>query len=317
MTMVHTSKVYKYASYEEYRDNGMFSSEANCMQFLYDLKILRTNHQCPRCRVPMALQECPATKYREGCCWKCKCGKTIAPRVGSILENSHVTYEEFIKILAYFAEGKSVTSAAQHGNLAKDTVRRFYNKIHLLKSSSPPSSSVPPPSKKKKKKEPKPSKITFTKKAKGKRTHPIGGAELQSDIEVTAGLSQRSVGQTCQPKTSDAAATVIRCLKCDDVGHAAIFCTGVSATERPPPFFCHQCSVSYKYTSSTEMTASIQLCSAHSLEAEEMAKRKAKAERILKKVTVLATGGTSLGDAVKLVGLDEQKYNKLRILFNL
>ena len=30
--MVHTSKVYKYASYEEYRDNGMFSSEANCMQ---------------------------------------------------------------------------------------------------------------------------------------------------------------------------------------------------------------------------------------------------------------------------------------------
>ena len=67
-TMVHTSKVYKYASYEEYRDNGMFSSEANCTQFLYDLKILRTNHQCPRCCVPMAPQECPATKYREGFC---------------------------------------------------------------------------------------------------------------------------------------------------------------------------------------------------------------------------------------------------------
>ena len=127
VTMVHTSKFYKYASYEEYRDNGMLSSEANCMQFLYNLKILRTNHQCPRCCVPMALQECPATKYREGCCWKCKCGKTITPRVGSNLENSHVTYEEFIKILA---EGESVTSAAQHGNLAKDTVRRFYNKIH-------------------------------------------------------------------------------------------------------------------------------------------------------------------------------------------
>ena len=42
VTMVHTYKVYKHASYEEYRDNGMFSSEANCMQFLYDLKILRT-----------------------------------------------------------------------------------------------------------------------------------------------------------------------------------------------------------------------------------------------------------------------------------
>ena len=65
------------------------------------------------------------------------------------------------------------------------------------------------------------------------------------------------------------------------------------------------------------MTASIQLCSAHRLEAEDMAKRRAKAERILKKVTVLTTQGTSLGDAVKLVGLDEQKYKKLRILFNL
>jgi len=64
--------------------------------------------------------------------YHCKCGnwEDSRARVGSILENSHVTYEEFIKILAYFAEGKSVTSAAQHGNLAKDTVRRFYNKIH-------------------------------------------------------------------------------------------------------------------------------------------------------------------------------------------
>jgi hypothetical protein len=41
-----------------------------------------------------------------------------------------VTYEEFIKIQAYFAEGKSVSSAAQHGNLAKNKVRRFYLKIH-------------------------------------------------------------------------------------------------------------------------------------------------------------------------------------------
>ena len=128
--MVNASKLYKYASYEEYRDNGMFSTEANCMQFLYDMKILRTNHQCPRCLISMNLKECPTTKYREGCCWKCKCGKTIAPRIGSILENSNITYEEFIKILAFFAEGKSVTSAAQHGNLAKDTVQRFYKKIH-------------------------------------------------------------------------------------------------------------------------------------------------------------------------------------------
>ena len=55
--------------------------------------------------------------------YHCKCGnwEDSKARVGSILENSHVTYEEFIKILAYFAEGKSVTSAAQHGNLALRT----------------------------------------------------------------------------------------------------------------------------------------------------------------------------------------------------
>ena len=129
-TMVHTTKRYRHASYEEYKDNGMFSTEPNCMQFLFDMKILRTNHQCPDCLIPMTLRECPSTKYREECCWQCRCGRTISPRVGSILQRSRVTYGEFIKILAYFAEGKSVSSAAQHANLAKDTVRRFYLTIH-------------------------------------------------------------------------------------------------------------------------------------------------------------------------------------------
>ena len=38
VTMVHTSKVYKYASYEEYRDNGMLSSEANCKHYAVPLR---------------------------------------------------------------------------------------------------------------------------------------------------------------------------------------------------------------------------------------------------------------------------------------
>ena len=37
----------------------MFSSEANCIQFLHDMKILRTNHQCSNCLSSMTLQECP------------------------------------------------------------------------------------------------------------------------------------------------------------------------------------------------------------------------------------------------------------------
>ena len=128
--MVHSSRTYKYASYEEFRDNGMFSSEANCMQFLLDMKILRTYQKCPTCHTYMELKKCAITSFREGCCWKCPCGKTTAPKTGSVLQNSNITYEEFIKILAAFSEGKSVKSAAQRGNLAENTVRRFFNKIH-------------------------------------------------------------------------------------------------------------------------------------------------------------------------------------------
>ena len=102
LTMIHSSRSYKYASYEEFRDLGMFSSEPNCMQYLIDMKILRTHQQCPLCQSSMSLKECPTstTSYREGCCWKCSgsCGRTTAPRTGSILQNSNITYEEFIVV---------------------------------------------------------------------------------------------------------------------------------------------------------------------------------------------------------------------------
>ena len=108
----------------------MFSTEENCMQFLYDMKILRTHQKCPTCMTPMDLKECPTNKYRDGCCWKGTCGKTTSVRVGSILHQSHVTLGEFIKILGYFSKGNSVKTAAEQGNLSENTVRRFYNKIH-------------------------------------------------------------------------------------------------------------------------------------------------------------------------------------------
>jgi hypothetical protein len=78
----------------------------------------------------MIQAECPSTKYREGCCWKCICGGTTAPPIGSILHQSRITYREFIKILAYFSKGNTVKTAAQQGNTAEDTVRRFYSMIH-------------------------------------------------------------------------------------------------------------------------------------------------------------------------------------------
>ena len=78
LPMVHSSRFYQYASYEEFQDNGMFSTEENCMQFLYDMKILRTHHKCPTCMTPMDLIECPTNKYRDGCCWKCTCSAMLS-----------------------------------------------------------------------------------------------------------------------------------------------------------------------------------------------------------------------------------------------
>ena len=40
------------------------------------------------------------------------------------------THGEFVKILAYFSKGNSVKDAAEQINLAENTVRRFFNKIH-------------------------------------------------------------------------------------------------------------------------------------------------------------------------------------------
>ena len=99
------------------------------MQFLYDMKILRTHRKCPSCNIPMTLTECSTTKFREGC-WKCSCGRTTTPRVGIVLQQSRVTYGEFGKILAYFSKGNSVKTAAIQANLAENTVRRFFNRMH-------------------------------------------------------------------------------------------------------------------------------------------------------------------------------------------
>ena len=106
------------------------------------------------------------------------------------------------------------------------------------------STALSPPPKKKKAGRPKVKKPSSKPKSstRGKRLLPIGGSDLQSDVRVdgnSTGSTQRSVGQTCQPKTSDAAAQVIRCVKCDDLSHTAVICTGVTATSRPPPLYCH------------------------------------------------------------------------------
>ena len=158
---------------------------------------------------------------------------------------------------------------------------------------------------------------TKSKTKRGQRLLPIGGSELQSTISVGASAEKRSVGQTCQPKTSDSSVQVIRCEKCGDLSHSSIICTGETATPKPPPLFCNRCKLTFKYTSSTEMETKIQLCSAHRLVAEQSTERKRKAEALITKVNKLTGSGMSLPDALKLLGLNEQKYNKLRMIFDM
>ena len=123
-------RTFPYASYEEIRNAGMFSSDANCSQFLLDMKILPTHRQCRGCQNPMAIGSCSTTKYREGCCWKCPCGQTTSLRANSVLENKNISYREFIDILGQFSEGNSISHAAQQVNVSETTVRRVYRKVY-------------------------------------------------------------------------------------------------------------------------------------------------------------------------------------------
>ena len=87
--MVHSTKTFDFASYEELRDSGMFSTEENCDQYLLDLKILPNKRRCNLCSNIMKIGVCSTTKYREGCSWKCECGNTISLRSGSVLQNKN------------------------------------------------------------------------------------------------------------------------------------------------------------------------------------------------------------------------------------
>ena len=141
-------------------------------------------------------------------------------------------------------------------------------------------------------------------------------AEPSSTTVTKEKPSTRSFGQTCHPKTSHSSVQVIRCVRCDDLGHTAVCCTGETTTSKPPPLYCHQCKLTFKYTSSAEMEAKIQLCSAHRLEAEQNTERRKKADSLIRRIDSLRERGVPLPDARTIVGLNEKKYNKLRIIFN-
>ena len=95
------------------------------------MKILPTKRRCPTstCRNRMELRPCSTMKYREGSCWKCSCGQTTSVRTDSVLQNSNISYRNFILILNLFAENFPTSRAAESIGVAETTVRRFYTTI--------------------------------------------------------------------------------------------------------------------------------------------------------------------------------------------
>lgn len=116
-------------SYNELLATGIFSTEENCCQYLLDMKILPTKRRCPSCSNRMELRSCSTTKYREGSCWRCPCSRTTSVRTDSVLQNSNISYENFILLLNAFAESVPISRAAETIGLSENTIRHFYQTI--------------------------------------------------------------------------------------------------------------------------------------------------------------------------------------------
>ena len=74
-------------------------------------------------------KNCSTTKYREGSCWRCPCSRTTSVRTDSVLQNSNISYGNFILLLNAFAESVPISRAAETIRLSENTIRHFYQTI--------------------------------------------------------------------------------------------------------------------------------------------------------------------------------------------
>lgn len=166
---------------------------------------------------------------------------------------------------------------------------------------------------------------------RGVRLGAIGGSPLTSTMAIddtdpapTTATVYRSFGQTCQPKSADKHLQVIRCVRCDGVGHDVMTCTANNTL--PQTMYCKACIVKKKtYSSNDNLSLEITLCPAHvrdvqfpdgkKKEVPESRKKEA-ATFLLEKVYKLVHGGTPLTDAIMLMGLTVDKFNKYKLLVN-
>ena len=117
-----------YPSYAEMLTSDLFSTEANCCQYLLDIGILPQQRRCYTCSQWMTIRPCFKALYREGSCWKC-CDNTSSLRSGSILQDKKITYRKFIDILAEFSRDSTVSNASATLGVSERTVRFFYGEI--------------------------------------------------------------------------------------------------------------------------------------------------------------------------------------------
>ena len=163
------------------------------------------------------------------------------------------------------------------------------------------------------------------KKQKGVRFGDIGGGELSSSMSLeldpaipsSSAIQTRSIGQTCQPRTGQNSCQTISCIRCGELGHTAPLCTTADTSRGPPALYCSKCTLSYSYTEAATITIQLKTCLAHQRSPEKKNDPKLEAAaRILRRIEDTVKNGTPLPDALHMMGIPHEKYNKIKIRVN-
>ena len=164
-----------------------------------------------------------------------------------------------------------------------------------------------------------------TKKLAGVRFADIGGGDLAStlvlDDEPSTSLASqpsfatqtRSVGQTCQPRVHQTSCQTISCIRCGELGHSAQLCVTTDTSKPPSALYCKNCTMSYSYTDDTTITVNLTTCLAHQRSPRKSKKHEA-ASKVLQKVEKMLEKGVPLNDVLSLMGLSQEKFEKIKIV---
>ena len=81
---------------------GITATEDVAFNYLWNNRLIKQQMTCPnaRCGLPMMFKTCSASKYKDLRCWYCApCKKYTSVRHNSILEQSKLSFSEFLIVL--------------------------------------------------------------------------------------------------------------------------------------------------------------------------------------------------------------------------